>query len=116
MPISHEPDAELSELVETFEKLRPVQSLPVAPSAPTPAPAPQSPPRPGPPVVPVDKMVEYTAVEMNNLKKKQAALQEAIETKTKEVANLRETLLVVNGAVQGIQHVQTFISDRTSWS
>lgn len=105
---SQEPDTELSELVETFEKLRPVQAPPPPP------PPPPSPVRALPSLV--DKIADYASLEMENLKKKQAKLQEGIETKTKELATMRETLLVVSGAIQGIQHVHTFISDQRSLS
>lgn len=69
-----------------------------------------------PKVVPVvqppsfpDKVNAYLEKEMENLRTKQTTIQGEIDKKAKETATLRETLLVVNGALQGIQHVRSFI-------
>lgn len=95
---ANEPDAELSELVENFEKMKhqhqpPRAALPASSAQPT---------------------LDYVHGEIENLRKKQALVQEQIDTKTKEVHTLRETLLVVNGALQGMEHIRDFILDDAS--
>jgi uncharacterized protein YlxW (UPF0749 family) len=56
-----------------------------------------------------DKVNVYLEKEIESLRAKQATIQEEIDKKNKEASTLRETLLVVNGALQGIQHVKSFI-------
>lgn len=89
MPAS-EPDSELSELVESFQKFIP------APSVVT-----QGPTTP--------ETLAYLTTEMQNLKRRQTVIQEQIEGKNNEIVSLRETLLVVSGALQGLQHIHTFM-------
>ncbi len=55
------------------------------------------------------KVAAYVEKEVETLRARQTVIQEEIERKTKETVTLRETLLVVNGALQGIQHVRAFI-------
>jgi hypothetical protein len=93
-----EPDAELSELVENFEKMKQQQQQ-------------QRPHGPSPLAT-----LEYVRGEVENLRKKQALVQEQIDAKTKEIHALRETLLVVNGALQGLEHIQEFMVDAESGS
>ena len=54
--------------------------------------------------------IEYVLAEVSQLKRKQAMIQEQMESKAKEVQGLRETLLVVGGALQGMQHIHQFIT------
>lgn len=56
------------------------------------------------------KMAAYIDGELQNLKNKQADIQRDIETKNKEATLLRETLLVVNGALQGVEHIQRYLT------
>lgn len=84
-----EPDSELSDLVESFQKLIP-SAPPKGPSSP--------------------ETLVYVSTEMENLKRRQGMVQEQIESKKKDIASLRETLLVVSGALQGLQHVRAFIA------
>lgn len=88
---TEEPDSELSELVETFQKIQ--HSLPSAIKAPT-----------------NPETLEYVAAELDNIHRKQALIQQQIEGKNKEIATLRETLLVVSGALQGLQHIHKFMT------
>ena len=83
-------DAELSDLVDTFQKLQ--HSLPSTHGPSTP------------------ETLEYVATEIRNLTEKHAQIQEKIDSKTNEIASLRQTLLVVSGALQGLQHVHAFMS------
>ena len=45
--------------------------------------------------------LDYVTAELDNINRKQALIQQQIEGKNKEIATLRETLLVVSGALQG---------------
>ena len=56
------------------------------------------------------KVGDFVLTEVGNLKQKQAEIQKEIEKKNTEAATLRETLLVVNGALQGVQHVHDYIT------
>jgi hypothetical protein len=60
----------------------------------------------------VDATVDYVLAEVNSLKRKQVMIQEQMETKTKEMQGLRETLLVMSGAVQGLQHIHQFMTKK----
>ena len=84
------PDAELSNLVESLQKIQAAKAAP---------------PRSKP------ETVDYVSGELENLKRKQAMIQEQMDTKTREIATLRETLLVVNGAVQGLQHIHKYLTE-----
>lgn len=87
-----EPDAELTELVESLQKIQAVQ-------------------RPAPQVDPAfERTLQYVNGEIASLRGKQATIQEQIEKKNKEIATLRETLLIVNGALQGMQHIHSFMN------
>ena len=87
----NDPDAELSELVEKFQKIQ--HSLPSAFKG------------PGSP-----ETLQYVMTEIENLTRKQAMIQQQIEGKNKEIQTLRETLLVVSGALQGLQHIHKFMT------
>lgn len=100
-----ETDPELSDLVESFQKLQKGmtqsssdQNGAVATAAATAAVN--------------NHTFEYVTEEIENLKRKQSMIQEQIEAKNKEIHSLRETLLVVNGALQGLQHIHTFMADK----
>jgi phage/plasmid primase-like uncharacterized protein len=94
---AEETDPELSDLVESFQKLQ--KGMAHASSDQNGA--------------AVNKHTfEYVTEEIENLKRKQSMIQEQIEAKNKEVHSLRETLLVVNGALQGLQHIHTFMVDK----
>lgn len=58
----------------------------------------------------VKDTIEYVLSEVSHLKRKQAMIQEQMESKAKEVQGLRETLLVVGGALQGMQHIHQFMT------
>lgn len=58
----------------------------------------------------VKDTIEYVQSEVTHLKRKQAMIQEQMECKAKEVQGLRETLLVVGGALQGMQHIHQFMT------
>lgn len=92
-----EPDAELSELVENFEKLKHQQQQHRGHAS-------------------SHATLDYVKGEIENLRKKQALVQEQMDAKTKELHQLRETLLVVNGALQGLEHIQEFMVDDESAS
>ena len=92
--IVEETDPELSNLVESFQKLQ-KGALEGSASEMT-----------------AKHTMEYVKEEIENLKRKQTMIQEQIEAKNKEVHTLRETLLVVNGALQGLQHIQNFMEDK----
>lgn len=97
-PSANETDPELSDLVESFQKLQKgalsSETTVSVPSGTT------------------EHTLRYAAEEIDNLKRKQGTIQEQIDTKNKEIHTLRETLLVVNGALQGMQHIQNFIMDQ----
>lgn len=57
-----------------------------------------------------EKITAYLEKEMQNLQEKQGNIKKEIDQKNKDVAVLRETLLVVNGALQGIQHVHAYVN------
>jgi hypothetical protein len=88
---TEEPDSELSELVETFQKIQ--HSLPSTAKGPT---SPET--------------LDYVTAELDNIQRKQALIQQQIEGKNKEIVTLRETLLVVSGALQGLQHIHKFMT------
>ena len=88
---TEEPDSELSELVETFQKIQ--HSLPSTMKGPT-----------------NPETLDYVTAELDNINRKQALIQQQIEGKNKEIATLRETLLVVSGALQGLQHIHKFMT------
>jgi hypothetical protein len=83
-------DTELSDLVDTFQKLQ--HSLPSTHGPSTP------------------ETLEYLTGEIGKLTEKQALIQQQIDGKTNDIVSLRQTLLVVSGALQGLQHVHTFMS------
>jgi len=85
-----ESDSELSELVDTFQKLQ--HSLPSTHGPST------------------AETLEHLVAEIRKLTEKQQFIQEQIDSKTNEIATFRQTLLVVSGALQGLQHVHTFMS------
>jgi uncharacterized protein YoxC len=85
-----ETDTELSELVDTFQKLQ--HSLPSTHGPSTP------------------ETLEYLKTEIGKLTEKQHTIQAQIDSKTNEIVTLRQTLLVVSGALQGLQHVHSFMS------
>lgn len=58
----------------------------------------------------VKDTIEYVQAEVTHLKRKQAMIQEQMDCKAKEVQGLRETLLVVGGALQGMQHIHQFMT------
>lgn len=89
-----EPDAELSELVESLQKIQAIQHQALPSSA--------------------EKTLEHVVTEIDNLRSKQAMIQEQIDKKKNEMSALRETLLVVNGALQGLQHVQQFMTQEAA--
>jgi hypothetical protein len=91
-----EPDTELSELVESFQKLQ--KKMPGTAWIET-----------GPTA---KETLDYVGREIENLKGKQTTIQEHIEVKNKEIRSLRDTLLVVNGALQGLQHINHFMSEK----
>lgn len=93
------PDPELSDLVETFQKLQKGMSHP--PSSQNDISSSVN-----------NHTLEYVKEEIENLKRKQNVIQEQIEAKNKEIHSLRETLLVVNGALQGLHHIHTFMVDK----
>lgn len=90
---SEEPDAELTELVESLQKIQAVQR----PQSQSDGPA-------------FERTFQYVSNEVESLRTKQASIQEQIDKKNREVVSLRETLLVVNGALQGLQHIYKFMS------
>ena len=51
----------------------------------------------------------YIDNEVQQLLTRQKHIQESIQNKNKEITSLRETLLVVSGALQGLQHVQAYV-------
>ena len=51
----------------------------------------------------------HIAGEIEQLKTRHQGIQDSIVAKTKEITTLRETLLVVSGAVQALQHLQSFV-------
>ena len=85
-----EPDSELSELVDTFQKLQHSKPFMTAPTNP--------------------ETLAYVTAEMESLTRKQGLIQQQIEGKSKEIVTLRETLLVVSGALQGLQHIHKFMT------
>lgn len=85
---------DLKELVENLDKIQAVQAPPSF----------------------HDKVNAYLEKEIENLRKKQGTIQEEIDKKNKEAATLRETLLVVNGALQGMQHVQSYVTQEAAES
>lgn len=50
---------------------------------------------------------EYITNEYKMLVQKQNSLQQELQVKAKEIQSIRETILVVSGAMQALQHVGT---------
>ena len=50
-------------------------------------------------------MIAYLQQEEQNLSERQRVLQEQLQNKNREIQTIRETMLVVSGALQAIQHV-----------
>lgn len=64
------------------------------------------------PPSPYDAILGYLRKETSALQARQTALQETLQAKTREMQTTRETLLVISGALQGLQHVQTFLAEQ----
>ena len=60
-------------------------------------------------MMPHQNFAEYVLAEIKNLQQKQASVQADLDAKLKETQALRETLLVMSGAIQGLQHIHQFI-------
>ena len=118
-----------SDFAAILEKMKNNTPLDAAnvPSTPAPAPAPVSVPvptpvPPAPPPVPVPtpaarqisiaKFQAYLAMEAEVLEKRQQAAQETIEAKAKELQGLRENMLVISGALQGVQHIKAYLDQQ----
>jgi hypothetical protein len=113
------PDRELTDLVESLQMMKAVVAMEEEQAAEQPEPdepapvaepetpvlAPAAPKAPG-----VSEAQEYAQQEVEALRKRQAAIHEQVEAKTKEIGQLRETLLVLAGAVQGLEHMRKFMS------
>lgn len=89
-----------SELSAILEKMK--HNMPREDENPLPGTAPT-------PSIPLGPFQEYLTNEIEVLEKRQLAAQEAVEAKAKELQSLRENLLVVSGALQGVQHVKRHV-------
>jgi molecular chaperone GrpE (heat shock protein) len=61
-----------------------------------------------------ESITTYLKNELNSLRERQKSLQEEFQNKNKEMANIRETLLVVSGALQAIEHVSNHEAVKSS--
>ncbi len=61
-----------------------------------------------------EETLAYLTAEIQTLKAKQKTIQESLQNKGKELQVMRETLLVVSGALQGLQHVLGYIEHKES--
>ncbi len=96
----------MSELAAILEKMKNNTPLDAADvPAGTPAPSP-------PPSIPIAKLQAYLTKEVDMLEKRQQAAQEAIEAKAKELQGLRENMLVISGALQGVQHIKAYLDQQ----
>lgn len=55
---------------------------------------------------------DYLKRETESLNSRQTGLQETIQIKSKELQTAKETLLVISGALQGMQHVAAFLQQQ----
>ena len=84
---------------------------------PPPAPVVAAAPDPPAPVVPSASDVyggirEHIKTELATLRTKQQELTETINTKTRELTTARETLLVLSGALQGLEHMLVHVEEK----
>jgi hypothetical protein len=59
---------------------------------------------------------QYVSSEAEAIKTRQASVEAEIGELTKKLANLKESFLILGGALQGLQHVGTFIEKHASSS
>jgi uncharacterized protein YoxC len=67
---------------------------------------------PAPVVSETPSISEFLETEVKALQVRQRQIQDDLQEKTREAQTLRETLLVVSGALQAVQHVAQHVKTR----
>lgn len=63
-------------------------------------------------VTPVESVKIHISSEVSALKEKQQTIDKQIVEKQKELASLKDSFLVVSGALQALEHMSTFVSNQ----